>query len=78
MRVQSATRPNLVTIEKTHGEKLVARLTENIVESTVIGEDGGTISVFNYDEYVFGADWSEALADTIRRNPKKFLRKAKG
>lgn len=77
MRVSSNTRPNAVTIERTHDNRLYARLVENVVESTRDNDDGTTEISYDFDEYIFEDEWSDALEKRIRKVPGKFLRMAK-
>ena len=77
MKVTSDTRPENVKVEKTFDGKLQARLTENVVESSVIGDDDVPRTQYNYDEFIYETDWSDSIERQIRANPVRFLSKAR-
>ncbi len=69
MTTFSDQRPESLSIERTHDNRLIARFVENIVEKR---KEDGELS-FEYDEFIYDAPWSDALERRIRLSPQKFL-----
>ena len=69
MTTFSDLRPESLSIERTHDNRLIARFVENIVEKR---KEAGELS-FEYDEFIYDAPWSDALERRIRLSPQKFL-----
>lgn len=77
MRVNANVYPPEVGTEKRWDGKLVARLTENVIEVPYTDENGNTVISYDYDEYEYIADWKESAKRRIEANPAYYLQKAK-